>query len=96
VPQAYSPLPCYIYRSDRKADTYLYLAKKDDFSDVPEDLLKIFGEPQFSFEFLIKPDRKLVKENSTIVYLNLKEQGYHLQLQNDLLVEQMLKLKASH
>ena len=39
---------CHIYRSNRKLDTYLYLVDKDDFSIIPEDLLRIFGSPEFS------------------------------------------------
>lgn len=41
----------HIYRSNRKPDTYLYLADKDDYSMVPETLMTIFGEPEFSFSF---------------------------------------------
>ena len=85
---------CHIYRSNRKLDTYLYLAVKDDFSDVPEALLKVFGEPEFSFSFNLKPDRKLAKEDTADVLNNLEENGYHLQLQDDVLVEQMLALKS--
>ena len=90
------PIPCYIYRSERKADTYLYVRSKDDFSEVPAELLQVFGEPQFSFEFLLTPQRRLAKEQAEEVYSNLKKQGYHLQLQNDLLVEQMLSMKFSN
>lgn len=38
---------CAVYKSLRKADTYLYIAKKDDFSGVPEALLTTFGAPKF-------------------------------------------------
>jgi len=85
---------CYIYRSNRKVDTYLYLVDKDDFSIVPETLLTIFGEPEFSFSFILEPDRKLAKEDTAEVLKNLEEQGYHLQLQKDILVEHMLALKG--
>lgn len=85
---------CYIYRSSRKFDTYLYLSTKDDFSEIPEELLTVFGEPEFSFSFNLKAERKLAKEDTAEVLKNLEEQGYHLQLQNDVLVEQMLALKG--
>ncbi len=39
---------CVIYRSTKRDQTYLYVEKKDDFSRVPEELLKGFGMPQFS------------------------------------------------
>jgi uncharacterized protein len=85
---------CYIYRSDRKADTYLYLREKDDFSEIPEELMRVFGEAEFSFEFDLTPDRQLAKENPNEVYNNLKQQGYHLQMASDLLIEQQLALKG--
>lgn len=85
---------CYIYRSNRKVDTYLYLVDKDDFSIVPETLLSVFGEPEFSFSFDLTPERNLASEDTEEVLKNLHEQGYHLQLQKDVLVEQMLAMKA--
>ena len=87
---------CYIYRSNRKVDTYLFLADKDDFSILPESLLTLFGEPEFSFSFELKADKKLAMEDTGEVLANLKSQGYHLQLQNDVLVEQMLAMKATN
>ena len=85
---------CHIYRSSRKFDTYLYLADKDDFSIVPEELLRVFGDPEFSFSFDLTQERELAREDSAEVLDNLDNQGYHLQLQNDILVEQMLAMKA--
>lgn len=87
-------ITCYIYRSDRKPDTYLYVVEKDDFSEVPGELMKVFGEPQFSFTFELTPDRKLAKEDAAEVYSNLEQQGFHLQLADDLLIEQQLALKS--
>ena len=85
---------CHIYRSNRKVDTYLYLVDKDDFSVLPEDLLKVFGDPEFSFSFELSKDRKLAMVDAGEVLNNLELQGYHLQLQGDLLVEEMLTMKA--
>jgi uncharacterized protein YcgL (UPF0745 family) len=85
---------CHIYRSNRKFDTYLYLVDKDDFSIIPADLLQVFGPPEFSFSFNLKPDRKLAREECSEVLENLDSQGYHLQLRDDILVEQMLALKG--
>jgi uncharacterized protein YcgL (UPF0745 family) len=86
----------HIYRSNRKPDTYLYLAEKDDFSMVPESLMTVFGEPEFSFSFQLSVEKKLIKEDTNTVLENLKEQAYHLQLQNDVLIEQMLTMKSSN
>ena len=85
---------CHIYRSSSKVDTYLYLADKDDFSILPENLLTLFGDPEFSFSFELTMDKKLARENTADVLDNLRSQGYHLQLQRDVLIEQMLAMKA--
>jgi len=85
---------CHIYRSNLKLDTYLYLFDKDDFSIIPQELLRVFGPPEFSFSFDLTEDRKLAKEDAAEVLENLTQQGYHLQLQDDVLVEQMLAMKA--
>jgi uncharacterized protein YcgL (UPF0745 family) len=85
---------CHIYRSNHKIDTYLYLLDKDDFSVIPRDLLRVFGPPEFSFSFDLTEERKLAREDSAEVMENLQCQGYHLQLQDDIAVEQMLALKG--
>ena len=85
---------CHIYRSSRKLDTYLYLVDKDDFSVIPDDLLRVFGTPEFSFSFDLTQERELAREDASEVLDNLANQGYHLQLQDDILVEQMLAMKA--
>jgi uncharacterized protein YcgL (UPF0745 family) len=85
---------CHIYRSSLKLDTYLYLTDKDDFSVIPQELLRVFGPPEFSFSFDLTEGRKLAKEDAGEVIENLENQGYHLQLQNDELIEEMLARKA--
>ena len=85
---------CHIYRSNLKLDTYLYLIDKDDFSVIPGELLCVFGPPEFSFSFELTEARKLAKEDSAEVLENLEKQGYHLQLQDDELIEEMLTRKA--
>ena len=71
---------CYVYRSNRKLDTYLYLTKKDDFEELPEAVLKIFGPPEFSMSFNLTPERKLAQEDTAEVITKLESDGYYLQL----------------
>ncbi len=85
---------CHIYRSNLKLDTYLYLVDKDDFSAVPGELLKVFGAPEYSFSFDLTSERKLAKEDAAEVIDNLQKLGYHLQLQADELVEEMLARRS--
>jgi len=86
----------HIYRSSRKPDTYLYLVEKDDFSMVPDSLMTVFGDPEFSFSFQLSEQKKLIKEDTHTVLENLKEKAYHLQLRKDVLIEQMLTMKTAN
>lgn len=85
---------CHIYRSNLKLDTYLYLIDKDDFSVIPQELLRVFGQPEFSFSFDLTEERELAREDAAEVIENLSAQGYHLQLQSDELIEELLARKA--
>jgi uncharacterized protein YcgL (UPF0745 family) len=87
---------CHIYRSNLKLDTYLYIAERDDFSEVPAELLRVFGTPEYSFSFDLEPDRRLAREDATEVLANLESKGYHLQLQADELIEELLARKATN
>ena len=71
---------CFVYRSNKKQGMYLYLIEKDDFSNVPESLMKLLGEVVFSFEFDLSKDRKLVKAEAQEVIRLMKESGYFLQM----------------
>lgn len=73
-------MQCFVYRSRHRDDTFLYIAKKDDFSEIPEALLRVFGEPEYSFEFELTSERKLVKEDTQEVIKNMESRGFHLQM----------------
>jgi len=73
-------MKCYIYRSKKKPDNYVYLNKKDNFDVLPEELKKVTGETELSFEFTLSEDKPLAREDSKKVMANLQKQGYHLQV----------------
>ena len=71
---------CYVYRSNKKPGMYLYIVEKDDFSDVPESLIKLLGDVVYSFEFDLSKGRKLVKAEAQEVLRIINENGYFLQM----------------
>lgn len=71
---------CAIYKSRKKQDTYLYMATKDDFSQVPANLLRLLGEPIHIMDLELSPERKLAQEDVHEVLRNLCERGWHLQM----------------
>jgi len=73
-------LPCWVYRSPRKQEMYLYLAAEDAFDRVPAALLERFGEPILVIELELSAQRRLAREDVTRVMANLRDQGFHLQL----------------
>lgn len=70
---------CSIYKSSKKEGMYLYIPKKDDFSQVPDTLMQMFGKPVFVM--LIKMDgRKLAQVDIEKVKTSLQNDGFFLQL----------------
>ncbi len=59
---------------------YLYLAKADNFEEIPQALLSLFGEPFLVMQLELSLDRPLAREDVSKVIGNLKEQGFHLQM----------------
>ncbi|MEJ2620657.1 MAG: YcgL domain-containing protein [Candidatus Thiodiazotropha sp.] len=73
-------MSCWIYRSPKKEEMYLYVAAEGDFSKVPEVLLKKFGSPEKVMELALNKNRKLAREEVSVVMQNLLTQGFHLQM----------------
>lgn len=74
-------MQCYVYRSRRKPGSFLFLPERDGFTAVPTTLMDIFGVPEFSFEFDLQPERKLViKADAAEVCRVMQENGFYLQL----------------
>ena len=69
-----------VYRSNKKEDMYLYLRVKDDFTVVPEALLKVFGKPEFALQINLAKRDKLSRVNIEQVKLQLETEGFFLQL----------------
>lgn len=71
----------YIYKSSHKAELYIYITQKDDFSNVPQALYNSMGkEPIFVMEIELTAERKLARENVETVIKNLETKGFHLQI----------------
>lgn len=74
-------MQCFVYRSRRKPGSFLLIPEKDAFTEVPETLMRIFGEPEFSFDFELEPERKLaLRAEASEVLRLITENGFFLQL----------------
>lgn len=70
----------HVYKSLKKADTYVYLAERDGFDCLPPPLRAQLGTLQFVLEVALTPDRRLARENPEVVRNNLAARGFHVQL----------------
>lgn len=73
-------LPCWVYRSPRHPEMYLFLDEEEAFDKVPEALRERFGEPVLVTELELSPERRLAREDVMTVMSNLRARGYHLQM----------------
>lgn len=69
----------HVYKSLHRADTYVYLAARDDFSRLPEPLRTQLGPLSFVLEVALTPDRTLAREDPAVVRENLATRGFHIQ-----------------
>ncbi|MEJ2315638.1 MAG: YcgL domain-containing protein [Gammaproteobacteria bacterium] len=73
-------IPCWIFKSARKQEMYLYLAQEDGYDDLPEMLRQHFGKALFVMQLDLQPGRPLARADVAIVMNALEEQGYYLQM----------------
>lgn len=71
---------CWIYKSGKKDEMYLYLAKEDDFDAVPELLMAHFGNPGLVMELTLDRQRPLARVDVSNVIRQLDAEGYFLQM----------------
>ncbi len=69
-----------VYKSIRKSQTYLFIAKRDDFSPVPDPLLSQFGPPQLVTVLNLKADTKMAFAEADKVLAAIDNSGFYLQL----------------
>jgi len=71
---------CFIYKGTKKAELFLYITNKDDFSNVPETLFASLGAPELVMELELTPERKLARVDVNKVMASLKDKGYFIQM----------------
>jgi uncharacterized protein YcgL (UPF0745 family) len=81
-------MKCNVYRSDKKPETYLYLAAEQEFDDLPDELQQYFGTPALVMELECRPGMKLARADANRVMAELESQGFYLQLPPKVTVEE--------
>lgn len=73
----------WVYKGDRKTDTYLYLTAHNRFDRVPEALLSLLGNLSLVVDFDILARKRLAQADIETAVSQLREKGYFLQLPPD-------------
>lgn len=73
-------MKCLVYRSTRKADTYLFLDRQAEDAELPQDLRALVGPLEFALELELAPERRLARTDGATVLADIDRQGFHLQL----------------
>lgn len=72
-------MECVVYRSERRPDTYVYVADASALARLPPELTRVLGKLTEALRFELTPERKLAREDATRVLANLQQMGYHVQ-----------------
>jgi uncharacterized protein YcgL (UPF0745 family) len=75
---------CWVYKSNRKQEMYLFLSAEDAFDVLSDELLSSFGTPVFVLSMELTANRKLARVDTGKVTAALQQDGYFLQLPPDL------------
>lgn len=73
-------MDCFVYKSLKRADTFVFLRERDAFELLPKALVDSLGPLSFVIELALSPERKLAREDVETVIANLRGPGFHLQL----------------
>ena len=69
----------FVYKSLKKADTYVFLAERDGVGRLPEPLRAQLGALQFVLEVDLLARRRLAQADPVVVVNNLRTRGFHVQ-----------------
>lgn len=86
---------CSVFRSGKKAETYLYLAQGHAWEDLPAELRLAFGEPVFVMRLKLDEGRSLARVDTRQVLEQLDSQGFFLQLPPEIGVEEEITRRFS-
>ena len=73
-------MQCVVYKSQRKADTYLYVERENDFRRVPDGLLTMMGRLEPVMTLNLASRTNLAHHDPEEVSQQLTDKGYFLQL----------------
>lgn len=73
-------MQCTVYKSLEQQDYYLYVEAGDDFSCLPDGLVRMLGRLEKVVELDLHENRQLARVDARQVMQQLADQGYYLQM----------------
>lgn len=73
-------MQAYVYKSQRKDDTYVYLAERDAFDVLPAALASSLGVLTLVLEVALTDQRRLARADAAQVRDELSSRGFYLQV----------------
>lgn len=70
----------FAYKSPKKNELYLYVPAEQALENIPNELLVMFGVPEFVVEFQLHADLKMPRSNPLEVLKALGTKGYYMQM----------------
>lgn len=74
---------CHVYASNRRQQTYVWLAERDQFEVLPAALAQRLGDLRFVLDVQLDSTRSLPNADACNVLEQLRRQGWYLQLPPD-------------
>lgn len=73
-------MKCWIYRSKRKPDHYLFSDRPNDLEHVPAALQVLLSPLDLVMSLELTPARRLANADTAAVLTALREKGFYLQI----------------
>lgn len=69
-----------VLRSDKRADTYIFVPQDGQYEDLPQGLRDEFGDAVPFLNFFLHQQKLLAQADAAKVLKSLREHGFYLQL----------------
>jgi len=73
-------MECNIYKGSRQQDHYLFVPTEKPVTDIPGDILKMFGDIEFVMQLNICQSTRLAQSSPSEVIGIINKKGFYIQM----------------
>lgn len=73
-------MECNIYKGSRQQDHYLFMPVEKPVTDIPGDILKMFGDIELVMQLDISQSTRLAQSSPSEVIGIINEKGFYIQI----------------